>query len=104
MFNYEFKSSTQLYKSGFFNEALKLILKNYKEIMNIIILVTMKLISALKLLKKVMSIDRINNMNIKTADGSWENTKLVRSEWSANPACLLDKDNKLRGAADRSTV
>ena len=36
-FNYTFKSSTKLYKSGYFNEALKLILKNYKEIMNIII-------------------------------------------------------------------
>ena len=36
-FNYIFKSSTELYKSGFFNETLKLVLKNYKEIMNIII-------------------------------------------------------------------
>tara|TARA_Y100001970_G_scaffold278667_1_gene384691 strand:- start:4650 stop:6212 length:1563 start_codon:yes stop_codon:yes gene_type:complete len=36
-FKYVFKSSTDLYKSGFFNESLKLILKNYKEIMDIII-------------------------------------------------------------------
>ncbi len=36
-FKYSFKSSTQLYKSGYFNETLKLILKNYKNIMNIII-------------------------------------------------------------------
>ena len=36
-FKYTFKSSTELYKSGYFNETLKLILKNYKEIMNIII-------------------------------------------------------------------
>ncbi len=36
-FKYNFKSSTELYKSGFFNESLKLILKNYKEIMEIII-------------------------------------------------------------------
>ena len=36
-FNYTFKSSTNLYKSGFFNETLKLILKNYKGIMEIII-------------------------------------------------------------------
>jgi len=36
-FNYIFKSSTKLYKSGYFNEALKLILKNYKGIMNIIV-------------------------------------------------------------------
>ena len=36
-FNYTFKSSTELYKSGFFNPALKIILKNYKEIMNIIL-------------------------------------------------------------------
>ena len=36
-FNYTFKSSTQLYKSGFFNETLQLILKNYKGIMEIII-------------------------------------------------------------------
>ncbi len=35
-FNYTFKSSTQLYKSGFFNETLQLILKNYKGIMEII--------------------------------------------------------------------
>ena len=35
-FNYTFKSSTQLYKSGFFNETLQLILKNYKDIMEII--------------------------------------------------------------------
>ncbi len=36
-FKYTFKSSTELYKSGFFNETLKLILKKYKDIMNIII-------------------------------------------------------------------
>ena len=36
-FKYNFMSSTELYKSGFFNEILKLILKNYKGIMEIII-------------------------------------------------------------------
>ena len=36
-FKYIFKSSTDLYKSGFFNETLKLILKKYKDIMDIII-------------------------------------------------------------------
>jgi len=36
-FKYSFKSSTELYKSGFFNETLKLILKNFNEIMNIIL-------------------------------------------------------------------
>ena len=36
-FNYSFKSSTELYKNGFFNETLKLILNKYQEIMNIII-------------------------------------------------------------------
>ena len=36
-FEYTFKSSTSLYKSGFFNSSLKLILKNYDEIMNIIL-------------------------------------------------------------------
>jgi len=36
-FKYSFKSSTDLYKSGFFNETLKLILKKYEDIMNIII-------------------------------------------------------------------
>ncbi len=36
-FKYIFKSSTELYKSGYFNETLKLILKNYREIMDIII-------------------------------------------------------------------
>ena len=36
-FKYNFKSSTELYKSGFFNELLILILKNYKGIMEIII-------------------------------------------------------------------
>ncbi len=36
-FNYTFKSSSDLYKSGFFNDSLKLILKKYKDIMNIII-------------------------------------------------------------------
>ena len=36
-FNYVFKSSTELYKSGYFNETLKLILKNYDAIMDIII-------------------------------------------------------------------
>ncbi len=36
-FKYSFKSSTELYKSGYFNSTLKLILNNYKEIMNIII-------------------------------------------------------------------
>ena len=36
-FKYTFKSSTDLYKSGFFNETLKLILEKYKDIMDIII-------------------------------------------------------------------
>ena len=36
-FKYSFKSSTELYKSGFFNSTLKLILKNYQGIMDIII-------------------------------------------------------------------
>jgi len=36
-FNYTFKSSTSLYKSGFFNSTLKLILENYDGIMNIIL-------------------------------------------------------------------
>ena len=43
-------------------------------------------------------------MDAEIADGSWENTKSVRSNWSANPACLLDKHNKLRGAAERAAV
>ena len=36
-FKYSFKSSTELYKAGKFNETLKLILSNYKGIMNIIL-------------------------------------------------------------------
>ena len=36
-FKYLFKSSTDLYNSGYFNSTLKLILKNYKGIMDIII-------------------------------------------------------------------
>jgi lysyl-tRNA synthetase class 1 len=36
-FKYNFKSSTKLYKSGFFNSTLKIILDNYDGIMNIII-------------------------------------------------------------------
>jgi len=36
-FNYTFKSSTELYKSGYFNQTLNLILKNYEGIMNIIL-------------------------------------------------------------------
>ena len=36
-FKYNFKSSTDLYKTGFFNETIKLILKNYRGIMEIII-------------------------------------------------------------------
>ena len=36
-FDYIFKSSTSLYKSGFFNPSLQLILENYDEIMNIIL-------------------------------------------------------------------
>ena len=36
-FKYTFKSSTELYKSGTFNDSLKKILKKYNEIMNIII-------------------------------------------------------------------
>ncbi len=36
-FDYNFKSSTHLYKSGFFNSSLKTILKNYDGIMNIIL-------------------------------------------------------------------
>ena len=36
-FKYTFKSSTELYKSGFFNPTLQLILENYESIMDIII-------------------------------------------------------------------
>jgi len=36
-FKYNFKSSTNLYKSGFFNSSLQTILKNYDGIMNIIL-------------------------------------------------------------------
>ncbi len=36
-FNYHFKSSTLLYKSGFFNPAIRIILENYEEIMKIIL-------------------------------------------------------------------
>ena len=36
-FSYEFKSSTKLYKSGFFNSSLQTILENYDGIMNIIL-------------------------------------------------------------------
>ena len=36
-FKYSFKSSTSLYKSGFFNSSLQTILENYDEIMNIIL-------------------------------------------------------------------
>jgi lysyl-tRNA synthetase class 1 len=36
-FEYNFQSSTLLYKNGFFNPTLKIILDNYEEIMNIII-------------------------------------------------------------------
>ena len=35
-FDYKFKSSTLLYKSGFFNSSLQIILENYDAIMNII--------------------------------------------------------------------
>ena len=55
-----------------------------------------------KVVKKARRIDKIVNMDTKIADGSWENTKQIRSKWNANPACLLDKENKLRGAADRA--
>ena len=36
-FKYNFKSSTSLYKSGFFNSSLQVILENYQSIMDIII-------------------------------------------------------------------
>ncbi len=36
-FKYKFKSSTVLYKSGFFNPSLQIILENYEQIMNIIL-------------------------------------------------------------------
>tara|TARA_B100000963_G_scaffold313457_1_gene291413 strand:+ start:10516 stop:12078 length:1563 start_codon:yes stop_codon:yes gene_type:complete len=36
-FSYKFKSSTELYKSGFFNPSLQVILENYDGIMNIIL-------------------------------------------------------------------
>ena len=36
-FKYEFKSSSKLYKSGFFNETLNLILNKYSDIVNVIL-------------------------------------------------------------------
>ena len=56
-----------------------------------IIVMSTRLILKLKLLKKYMRVDKINNMDKKIGDGSWENTKDVRKTWSTNPACLLDK-------------
>ena len=35
-FNYDFKSSTELYKSGYFNSTLEIILENYRSIMEIV--------------------------------------------------------------------
>ena len=35
-FNYNFKSSTELYKSGYFNSTLEIILENYQSIMEIV--------------------------------------------------------------------
>ena len=35
-FNYDFKSSTELYKSGYFNSTLEIILENYQSIMEIV--------------------------------------------------------------------
>jgi len=35
-FNYDFKSSTELYKSGYFNSPLEIILENYQSIMEIV--------------------------------------------------------------------
>ena len=35
-FNYDFKSSTELYKSGYFNSTLEIILENYHSIMEIV--------------------------------------------------------------------
>ena len=36
-FNYVFKSSTEIYKKGLFNESLLLVLEKYEQIMEIII-------------------------------------------------------------------
>ena len=36
-FKYNFKSSTSLYKSGYFNPTLQIILENYDGVMNIIL-------------------------------------------------------------------
>ena len=36
-FNYDFKSSTELYKSGYFNSTLEIILENYQSIMEIVV-------------------------------------------------------------------
>ncbi len=36
-FNYEFKSSTELYKSGFFNKGLTDVLENYEKVRNVIL-------------------------------------------------------------------
>ena len=35
-FNYDFKSSTELYKSGYFNSTLEIIFENYQSIMEIV--------------------------------------------------------------------
>ena len=35
-FNYDFKSSTELYKSGYFNSTLEIVLENYQSIMEIV--------------------------------------------------------------------
>ena len=36
-FNYDFKSSTELYRSGVFDDALKLVLSKYDQIMNVVL-------------------------------------------------------------------
>ncbi len=48
-----------------------------------IIAMSTRLILKLKIAKKYMRVDKINNMDKKIGDGSWENTKDVRKTWSA---------------------
>ena len=64
----------------------------------------MKTASKAKKARKAIKKDNIKRMDDRIADGTWDSIKHIRKRMSANPACLIDKDNKLRGARERATV
>ena len=100
-FNYTFKSSTELYKKGFFNETLILILKKFDEIMDVVIPTLGKdrqktyslFLPICPITEKVLEIP-VKEINVK------DNKIIFDNHGKELEVCILDGSCKLQWKVD----